>query len=67
MKLTKIIIAIAMLLAVQSINIFAQQSPAPSTGCVSGNCVNGLGKFAFANGTTYEGDSSIVRSMEKAL
>ena len=56
MKLTKIIIAVAMLLTVQSTNLFAQQPPKASNGCVSGNCVNGKGKYVYANGDIYEGD-----------
>ena len=62
MKITKIIIVAAILLAVQSFNLFAQSpptakdSPTPSNGCVSGNCVNGKGKKTYDNGSNYEGD-----------
>lgn len=66
MKYTRIIkfaLTMLLLLGVQSVNIFAQvppttvkDSPKTSTGCVSGNCVNGFGKFVYDDGNTYEGD-----------
>lgn len=34
----------------------AKESPTPSNGCVSGNCVNGKGKKTYNDGRTYEGD-----------
>ncbi len=34
--------------------LFSQKST-PKTGCVSGNCKNGFGKFVYENGTFYEG------------
>ena len=33
-----------------------QPSPPVTTGCVSGNCVKGKGKYIYANGNIYEGD-----------
>lgn len=52
MKIARIITTILILLSVQPTNIFAQGSG----NCVSGNCVNGYGKFVFDNGYIYEGD-----------
>ena len=54
-----------MLLVIQSANIFAQTSPTPEHHCVSGNCLNGKGKYTFANGDTYEGD--FVKGKQQGL
>ena len=62
MKMTKVIMAVLMLLILQPSYIFAQNSNSakaatkPLTECVSGNCVDGFGKKIYESGSTYEGD-----------
>ena len=54
-KLTSKVGVFTLLLFLNSTFTFAQQSAAAKEGCVSGNCVNGKGKFVSTN-YTYEGD-----------
>ncbi len=55
-RITTATLAILLTVIVQSSNIFAQKPVTPADNCVSGNCVNGIGKMVYANGDIYEGD-----------
>ena len=56
--ISKTAFALLFLIAVSAANAQVPVSPPETTasGCVSGNCINGRGKYVYANGDTYEGD-----------
>ena len=56
MKNTMKITILTLVLMFTANIVFAQVPLTPSTGCVSGNCVNGKGKMVYDNGNMYEGD-----------
>lgn len=56
MKKTIIFTLSAFIFVMAAAAAFAQQAPTASTGCVSGNCVNGRGKIVYANIGIYEGN-----------